>query len=137
MADLTITATSVVKGANAKISTKYALETITAGQSVYVSTTDATKVGKHDSDGAAPLNNLYGVALNGGSVGQAIAVQTDGEYVAGATVVVGAIYLGSDTAGGIRPAADANSGDSLCVLGYGKTATTILLDINNTGITVA
>lgn len=140
MADLSITATNVVKGANlpaGAICIKYALAAITAGQSLYLSTTDATKVGLHDSNAAAPANALFGVALNGGAIGQPIVVQSAGDIVIGATVVVGTIYLGSDTPGGIRPDADKTTGDTVNILGVGKNATTITLGISNTGITSA
>jgi hypothetical protein len=137
MTDIAVTATNVKKGSGAKVVIKYALEAITAGQSVYQSTTDATKVGKHDADGAAPLNTLYGVALNGASIDQPVVVQYDGEINIGGTVAVGTVYLGSDTAGGIRPDADRNTGDTVSILGVGKTVTTIQLDIKNTGIVSA
>lgn len=136
MANLTITATSVKQSTNAKVQTRYALETITAGQTVYESTTDTTKVGLFDAD-VAGKGALKGVALNGASIDQPVLVQTEGDIIIGATVAVGVIYTGSDTAGGIRPSADNNAGDTIAILGVAKSATTITIDIQNTGITMA
>lgn len=138
MTDIVVTATSVVKGANAQSVVKYALEAITAGQTVYQDTTDPTKVGLYDADsGTAVKKVLYGVALNGAAINQPVVVQISGEIVIGGTVAVGTVYLGSDVAGGVRPDADRNTGDSVSILGVGKSATTILMGINNSGITSA
>jgi hypothetical protein len=134
MSDLTITAANVVADAGAKIEMKYALEAVTAGESLYQSLTDAKKVGLYDADAAAPANALCGVALNSAGEGQPVAVMSDGVLTIGGTVVQGTIYLGSDTAGGIRPAADLNSGDAVSVLGVAVSTTKLKLNIWNTGV---
>lgn len=138
MADIAVTAASVLPGANAVTVPRIALAAITAGQSVYQSAANGVNVGLHDADNAAAdVSALYGVALNGAALGQPVVVQIGGDITIGATVTVGAIYLGSDTAGGIRPVADKNTGDKVTILGYGKSATVITLDIRNPGIVSA
>lgn len=131
MADLTITAANVVKGANAKTRPiAYANAVITAGQSLYLAADG--RVGLYDANVAAPVNSLYGVSLNGGAANQPILAQYEGDIIIGATVTPGIVYLGSATAGGIRPDADSGSGDTISILGSGKSATTITLAIVNT-----
>ncbi|ADJ24770.1 conserved hypothetical protein [Hyphomicrobium denitrificans ATCC 51888] len=137
MADLTITATSVVPDPGAKISQNIAAVNITAGQSVALSSTDSKKVGLYDADGSGEALILNGVALNSANAGQAINVMWDGVLTIGATVAVGTLYFGSDTPGGIRPAADLNSGDSVGLLGIAISTTKIALNIWNTGVVKA
>lgn len=137
MADLTITAANVVKGSGAIVDTsRVAGETITAGQAVYLKSSDS-KWYKAQSDGTSAEAEASGVALNGASAGQPVAVQTAGTITIGATVAVGAVYVVSNTAGGIAPLADLSSTNYLTVFGYGATTLTILMDINATGIQVA
>ena len=136
MADLTITATSVVKSTNAAITRQYfAGETITAGQLVYVKTVGTTStLFKAKCAGTVTEAGILGVALNGGAVGQAIAVQTAGIITIGATVVVGGLYISSSTYGGIAPFADIATTNYVTILGVADTATTITLGISATGI---
>lgn len=136
MADLTITAANVIADPGAKIAQKVAAAAITAGASVYLSS-ETGKVGLYDADVAGDASVLYGVAVNGAAVGQVVCVAIDGTLAIGATVAVGTLYLGSDTAGGIRPAADLNSGDAVSVLGVGISTSKIALNIWNTGVVKA
>lgn len=138
MSDIAVTAANVLKGAGAITVTKYALAAITAGQSLYMSAANNLQVGLHDANGAgADIKTLYGVALNSAGIGQPVLVQSGGEIAIGGTVVVGTIYLGSDTPGGIRPDADKTTGDNVTILGVGKSATTIAMNISNPGIVSA
>ena len=136
MADITITATSVVKGDNANIVTGYAGEAIAAGQAVFVDTAAANVIKLADNDLGSPADakTVAGVALNGGATGQPIAYQNSGEITIGGTVAIGEVYCLSSTAGGIAPVADVGTGDRLAIIGWGKTAAIITLAITNTGI---
>lgn len=136
MADLSITATSVVKGTGAKTTGGIAGETLTAGQAVYKKASDGL-IYKADNDADTSTPTVIGIALHGAAVNQPIAYQTEGEITIGATVAVGETYVLSSTAGGICPEADANTGDKMTLIGFGKTAAILLLNIYATGITHA
>lgn len=133
MADLTITATSVVPGSDAVKVERTALSTITAGQPVYIDTS-TNKVAPVDTDSAtAAVRTVYGIALNGAAANQPVVVQTAGSITIGATVAVGTIYVASDTAGGIKPEADLAAGDYTSVIGIATSTTVIKLGILNGG----
>ena len=57
-----------------------------------------------------------------------------GDIELGATLAVGTIYTVGSTAGTIHPEADLLTTEILTVIGYGKTAAILTLDINATGI---
>lgn len=137
MADLTVTATSVVAGTGAQKKTLLAGGTITAGMAVYFdSSTTPPTVKAADADLSAVAADAKGIALNGGAVGQPIVVQTGGQINPGATVVVGTIYVVSGTAGGIAPAADLLAGDWVTILGIGVTAALIDMGVHASGVQV-
>jgi len=135
MADISVTATSVVPYANEQTAVGVAGETITAGQVVYLNSTTG-KLMKADADTAAE-SVCKGIALNGGALNQPIKYQYGGEITIGATVAVGTVYVVSATAGGIAPLADLTSGDYVSILGVASTAARIKLNIFNSGIAVA
>lgn len=129
MADLTVTAASVVPGSNATKVQGVAGETITAGQAVYRDTT-TRKYMKADSNSAtAAARQSVGIALTGSSLNQPIVVQTAGDVTIGATMTAGVAYYLSDTAGGICPVADVGSGEYVCLLGVSKSTTVLTVDI--------
>jgi hypothetical protein len=136
MADLAITATAVLKTASTRVQGGGVFgEAVTAGQAVYRKSSDrrwwkARASGTAEEAGSAGL----GVALSGGAAGQPASVATGGDVIIGATVAVGAIYGVSANAGGIAPSADLAAGQRLSVLGYGKTAAIVTLDVATTGI---
>lgn len=112
MVDLTVTAASVIPGANAKrtsgiIGTGV---TVTAGQSVYIDPAD-NRVKLADAD-AVTSAAAAGIAELGGGPGQEIPIlYEDDDLTPGATLAVGGTYVVSTTAGGIAPIADLASGD--------------------------
>lgn len=128
MADLTITATSVLPSANTEVEYGRAGETITAGQPVYrEASTGLYK--KTDSNGAsAEMKVPRGIALNGGAVNQPIAIAKKGIITLGATIVAGSAYYISETPGGIQPVADLAAGENVAMLGMATSTTQ--LDIN-------
>lgn len=133
MADITVTAANVQPGTGAEIDTRYRFgATVTAGQAVYLDT--ATNTWKlADADASAATAVLGGVALNGGASGQPAAVLKGGNYNPGGTVVAGTIYCLSANAGGICPAADLGSGDTVAILGVATSASNIAVQIHNSG----
>lgn len=129
MADLTITAASVVAGSNASKREALASVTITAGQAVYV--VDATKkLALADSDSAtAEVRRADGIALNSAAVNQPVSYQISGDITIGATLTAGATYFLSNTPGGICPDADVGAAEYVCQLGIAKSTTVLAMSI--------
>lgn len=127
MADLSITAASVVSGENALFDSGSAGETIGAGQPVYRD--GATKKWmKADANSATALaRRATAVALNGAALNQPVKVQTTGDFTPGATLTAGTSYFLSDTAGGICPFADVGSGEYVCQIGIAKSTSVMML----------
>lgn len=134
MADLSITATSVVPGANAVTIQGTAGETITAGQAVYKSSTTNKWMKADSNSGTAEARTPTGIALTGSSLNQPIVVQKSGDIAIGATLTANTAYYLSDTAGGICPVADVGSGEYLTQLGIARTTAILQLDIESTGV---
>lgn len=128
MADLTITAASVVQGANARVQNGVLGEAVTAGKAGYLdAATNTLKLA--DSNSATPaVRHATGVFLNGGAAGQPAQLQIGGDLTLGATLTPGAAYYLSDTPGGICPDADVGAGEYVCLLGIAKSASVIAVD---------
>lgn len=128
MADLSVTAASVVAGSNAVIARGSFGESLTAGQAAYLDPT-SHKWMKADSNSATvAARQAGGIALNGGALNQPATVQTSGKITIGATLTPGVAYYLSDTPGGICPVADVGSGEYVCLLGLAESAS--VLDLN-------
>jgi hypothetical protein len=133
MADLSITAASVVAGSGAKTEDGTAGATITAGQVVYKDSAD-NKFKLADNDSAtAAVRSPYGISLNGASNGQPLRVLTSGPITIGATTVVGVVYCLSSTAGAICPVADIAAGDYNTIVGIGTSVTSIDVRFHEAG----
>ena len=133
MADLTITAANVVAAANAVRESGTAGATITAGQLVYLDTTDM-KYKLADNNGAAALRVPNGIALNGAANNQPLVIQKAGDITIGATMTAGVAYYLSDTPGGICPVADIASGEYPCIIGIAKSASLLDVGIHPSGV---
>ncbi len=133
MADLTITAANVVASANAVRESGTAGATITAGQLVYLDTTDM-KYKLADNNGAAALRVPNGIALNGAANNQPLVIQKAGDITIGATMTAGVAYYLSDTPGGICPVADLASGEYPCIIGIAKSASLLDVGIHPSGV---
>lgn len=136
MADLTVTATGVLAASGAGKARGTAGGTITAGQPLYIDSSDSNKLKPCDADASAAAAACVGIALHGAASGQPIEYQQSGDINPGATVTVGESYYVSDTAGGIKPAADLVSGDYVTFLGVGTTASNIKLGLLVSGVAV-
>ncbi len=133
MADLSITAGSVLAGSTANTRLGTAGATVTAGQAVYLdSATSTYKLA--DSNGAAALRSPVGIALNGASSGQPVNIALSGPVTIGATLTAGVAYYLSDTPGGICPVADVGSGEYATVLGIATSASVLDLKIHESGV---
>ncbi len=129
MVDITITAASVLPGANAVIESGSAGETISAGKAVYKSAATKKFMLADSNAATAEVRQSIGIALNGASLNQPVSVQKYGDITIGATLTAGAIYALSDTPGSICPDADVGSGEYICVLGLAKSTTVLAIDI--------
>lgn len=129
MTDISITAASVVAGADATRVDGIAGEAIAAGKPVYLSATTKKWMLGDSNSATVEARKVKGVALNGAALNQPIAVQTGGDITIGATLTPGAGYYLSDTPGGICPLADVGSGEYVCLLGLAKSASVLGLNI--------
>lgn len=136
MADLTITAASVLPGSNAAVVQGTAGETITAGKVVYQSSATKKWMLADNDSATAEAKVPQGIALNGAALNQPVSVQKSGDITIGATLTPGTAYYLSSTAGGICPVADVASGDNVVLLGLAKSATVLALDIQVSGVTL-
>lgn len=137
MADLSVTAASVLLSSGAQ-NQGVAGEALTAGQVVYVKTSDS-KIYKAQANGAAELATAGGIALHAAAAGQPIAYAGNGAIInIGATTAKNITYVVSAAAaGGVAPSTDLAGGNRISRLGY-ATATdgTFKIDIAVTGVTV-
>jgi hypothetical protein len=133
MADISITAANVVPGSDAVRESGTAGATITAGQLVYLDTSDM-KFKLADSNGAAALRVPNGIALNGASNGQPLSVQKGGDITIGGTMTAGIPYFLSDTPGGLCPLPDIGTGEYSCIVGIAKSTSVLAVNIQPSGV---
>ena len=140
MATISITAASVLKSSTGSVSVGVAGASITAGQSVYIDTSDSNKIKLADANGTAPANTFAGIALNAASSGQPVSYCTNDSsgFTIGATVLAGDTIWLSPTAGGItKTESDLIAGCTKIVIGNMLTTTTMNLNPNVGGVIAA
>jgi hypothetical protein len=133
MADISITAANVVAGSDAVRESGTAGATVTAGQLVYLDTSDM-KYKLADSNGAAALRVPNGIALNGASNGQPLVIQKGGDITIGGTLTAGIPYFLSDTPGGLCPLPDIGTGEYSCIIGIAKSTSVLAVNIQPSGV---
>lgn len=133
MADIAITAANVVAGSDAVRESGTAGATVTAGQLVYLDTSDM-KYKLADSNGAAALRVPSGIALHGAANNQPLVIQKAGDITIGGTMTAGVAYYLSDTPGGICPVADLGSGEYPCIVGIAKSTSVLTVSIQPSGV---
>lgn len=122
MADIVITSSNVVPGADAPWASGLLGETGTAGQAVYLDKSGAVELVKLAQATNLAASRAVGVLTNGGSSGQSCRYQTLEEMTLGTTMLVGSVLAVSSNAGGIAPIADVTTGcwiTPLCVVSSG------------------
>ena len=134
MADLSITAASVVASASAKTHEALAGETITAGKAVYRSSTTGKYMLADSNSATAEARVPAGIALTGSSNNQPCVVALSGPVTIGATMTAGVAYYLSDTPGGICPVADLGSGEYPCIIGIATSTTVLNVKIQASGV---
>ncbi len=134
MTDLAVTATQVIPSAGAQKSTGLCGETIAAGQICYLDAA-TSRYKLTDANDAARNTQDPVVALNSGGSEQPLVVQRGGTVTlgAGASPVVGTVYVASGTPGGICPIADLPSAAKVIVVGVGGATNTLGLCLFNSG----
>lgn len=133
-ADLTITAASVKKGANAQVLNGIAGETISAGQPLYQAAASGKYLKADANSATAEVRAPKCIALHAASLDQPIQCQNKGLITIGATVTVGQAYVLSATAGGVAPISDLTAGDYPSLLGFATTAAVVDLNIVSAGV---
>lgn len=144
MADLSVTAANVIASNSAVIDRGYSFgATITAGQAVYLDTTqspprwelldiDANTVGTNT------IATLRGISLNGGSDGQPADVCIkDPDFTPGATLTNGLAVYGSTTAGGITTADIPTTNAYPVILGLTKSTSKMNLNPTASGAIIS
>lgn len=134
MADLSITAASVVRGSNASTQQADAGVAITAGQALYISSATGKFALADSNSGTAEAKAATHIALNGAAANQPVLGQKSGDITIGATLTPGATYWLSDTPGGICPDADVGSGENACQIGIAISASVLRVAIQAPGI---
>ena len=139
MADLSITAASVLADTGSTTVSGTYGATVTAGETVYKDVADSNKWKPADANVSAAVagSGGFGIALNGGADGQPADVLTAGLYTVGAAVLVGVTYVLSATAGGIAPDADISSGSYKTVIGVATTTAKVQVTPILSGETLA
>ncbi len=134
MADISITPANVLKVAG-NTTAGTAGETITAGQTCYLKSTDS-KFWLADVDAAAVsgqtgINIVRGIALHSASANQPLTLQIDGTITIGATVVEGLVQYQSPIAGGITETIlDIVSTTWITIIGVAISASVIEINLN-------
>ena len=129
MANLVITAASVLAAADASSSAGQAGEAITAGQAVYLSSTTKKWMLADSNSATVEARQAKGIALNSAAINQPLSVHRSGDITLGAVLTPGVAYYLSDTPGAICPVADIGSGEYVCLLGLAKSTPVLAVDI--------
>ena len=138
MADLSVTAAGVQATSNTVTKLVQFGATITAGQSLYLDTSDSKwKLADANNSTTTAGADGVAVALTNGADGVYGIIARSGSYAAGATVSEGLVYVVSATAGGIAPAGDLTSGWNATIVGVGAASNQIELRLHASGQTVA
>lgn len=136
MADISVTAASVIAANDATTEHGTAGATITAGQVVALHATNG-KLVLADADGTGGINRPRGIALNGASDGQPLKIVKAGDVTFNAVLTAGVSYFLSPTPGGIAPRADVLTGDTVSSLGIATSTSVLALDIQYSGVASA
>lgn len=137
MTDLAPTAANV-KRISGPVKYGYAAVTIAPGQSIYKEA--ATGLYKlTDADSAtAEARNCDGIALNAATADHPVMFlfAKDSVIALGAILTAGGSYIASDTAGGLMPDADKETGDYITQIGVAISTSQLKLNIFNSGAVV-
>jgi len=138
MAAISITAASVVASAAATIRREFTFAaTVTAGQLVYLNSSNQWALVDSDGGLGTGINDLRGIALNGGAINQPAAVCTDDpDFTFGGTLSNGGTIYGFTTAGAISFADVPTTAAYPVIVGLGKSTTKGLLRPMASGVII-
>ena len=136
MADLIITAASVVKGTGASVQQGTAGASVTAGQPVYLESASSTYKLSDANSATAAARAVDGIALHGSLTGQPLQILTGGPLTLGAVLTAGVAYYLSNNAGGICPVADLTAGSYPTILGFAGSASVLNVKLNAAGVSL-
>lgn len=134
MADLVLTASSIVKGSGAQTAQGTAGAALTAGMVLYLDSATTT-LKPADANLSAAASTVVGIALHAAAVNQPIVYLTAGNLTTNAVLTAGKVYVlsATDNSGAIAPVADLASGWFTSILGYATTTTNLVVGIINSG----
>lgn len=133
MSDISITAANVIAGSD-DVSHVTAAATITAGKVVFKDPTSGKRDLADNNSATAAARVPEGIALNGASLNQPLAIQKSGPITIGGTLVPGTVYFLSGTPGGICAAADLTTGMYPTSLGIALSTTVLDLNIQPSNV---
>ena len=134
MANVTITAASVVPGSDAELDILYAGAAITAGAACMK---DGSNLAQLADANDTAKDEFYAIAASTGVLNQPFVLIKKGSITIGGTLVAGTEYFLSRTPGAICPFADLTTGDKVIRIGYASTAAILILDPKNLDIILA
>lgn len=140
MADLSITAASVIPGTGSDVQMTRGIAgaAITAGMVLYSDSANSGVLKAADANASSATATVVGIALHAAASGQPVLYQTAGTITIGATVVAGRKYCLSANAGLICIDSDlVTTGWYASYLGYATTTAILNLQIQNTGVMIA
>lgn len=134
MADITVTAASVLPTTTTTTDSGIAGETLTAGVPIYKKASDSNYFWQTDADLSQEAAQAAGISLHGAARGQPIKFATGGDLTI-PTMVAGTAYCCSAAAGKICPSADVDTGTTLymTILGVSSSTTNLKLAIMPSG----
>lgn len=132
MSDISVTASSVLKGSGALTQNGTAGEAITAGQTLYLHSDGTLRLA--DVDLSAAAATVVGISLHAAGTGQPLQYQYGGAITFNAVLTAGKVYVATATAGGIALVADLTTNWRTSILGYATSTTSMTLQIINTGV---
>jgi hypothetical protein len=136
MADLSITAASVVADPSAIQESGQAGEALTAGKIAYLDPTSRKLMLADSNSATAAARKARGMVLNSGALNQPVRICTGGEVTVGSVLTKGTIYALSETPGGLQPVADLASGEDVCIIGVALSTSVLDISINAPGVTI-
>ncbi len=138
MAAISITAANVIASAAATIRRDYLFgATVTAGQLVYLNASSQWALVDTDGNLGTGINDLRGIALDGGALNQPAAVCTnDPSFTPGGTLVNGLTVYGFTTPGSISSTDVPTTGQYPVIVGIPKSTSVLNLTIFASGVVI-
>lgn len=133
MTDVSITAANVAPTGSTILESGIAGEAISAGESVFLNSSKEIVLGDADD---TSLDEFVGIAMHAAADGQPITYAKGGGVTIGGTLVAGAPYYLSATAGGIAPYADLTTGDRVIHIGDAISTSVLQIRPYDTGVIV-